>query len=107
MLSGRETCLCCISVSGHSRPNTSQGLSLSQSSASVKGIARLENMIKKLISKSGISKFGKELPKTINKNPSARQSLVPSWFTFKDWNIMENDMDLLDELKLKNSVGIL
>ena len=64
-------------------------------------------MIKKLISKSGISKFGKELPKTINKNPSARQSLVPSWFTFKDWNIMENDMDLLDQLKLKNLVGIL
>ena len=94
MLRGVETCLCCITMFCHS--NTS---AVTDSSPNVKGIARLENMVHNLIKKAGIKPSIKAMPAKAVKNPSIYQKLVPSWFSFKDWDTMDADVFFNSNLK--------
>ena len=94
MFRGTETCLCCITMFCHS--NTSN---VTDSSPNVKGIARLENMVHNLIKKSGIKPSIKAMPEKAVKNPSIYKSLVPSWFSFKDWDTMDEDVFFNSNLK--------
>ena len=60
MFSETQTCLCCIDVGCNANGNTSLTGPESQSSASVQGIARLENMVQAMITKSGMAEAGSQ-----------------------------------------------
>ena len=94
MLRGTETCLCCITMLCHS--NTSN---VTEPSPNVKGIARLEHMVHNLMKKAGIKPSIKAIPERAIKNPSIYKSLVPSWFSFKDWDTMDADVFFNSNLK--------
>ena len=36
----------------------------------------------------------------------APDNLVPSWFSFKDWNVMDSSMDLFKDWNMDNSLGL-
>ena len=65
---------------------------VTDSSPNVKGIARLENMVHNLMKKAGIKPSIKAMPEKLVKTPSIHKNLVPSWFSFKDWDIMDSDI---------------
>ena len=64
MFSETQTCLCCIDVGCRANGNTSLTGPESQSIGSVQGIARLENMVQAMITKSGMAEasFQKYIP---------------------------------------------
>ena len=94
MFRGGETCLCCITLFCQSNAST-----VTESSPSVKGIARLENMVHNLIKKAGIKPSIKAMPVKAVKNPSFYKKLLPSWFSFKDWDTMDADVFFNSNLK--------
>ena len=94
MFRGGETCLCCITLFCQSNAST-----VTESSPSVKGIARLENMVHNLIKKAGIKPSIKAMPVKAVKNPSIYKKLLPTWFSFKDWDTMDADVFFNSNLK--------
>ena len=96
MLRGTETCLCCITMLCHS--NTSN---VTERSPNVKGIARLENMVHNMIKKAGIKPSIKAIPANLVKHPSIFKNMVPSWISFKDEEIMDDDSKLRDLVTFK------
>ena len=100
MYSGTETCLCCITMFCQSNSSN-----VTDSSPNVKGIARLEHMVHNLMKKAGIKPSIKAMPAKAVKNPSIYKKLVPSWFSFKDWDTME-DADVFFNSNLKSLVTL-
>ena len=77
---------------------------VTDASPNVKGIARLENMVHNMIKKAGIKPSIKAMPEKLVKDQSIHKNLVPSWFSFKDWDIM--DADIFFNSNLKNLVTL-
>ena len=94
MYSGTETCLCCITMFCQSNSTN-----VTDSSPNVKGIARLEHMVHNLMKKAGIKPSIKAMPAKAVRNPSIYKKLVPSWFSFKDWDTMDADVFFNSNLK--------